>query len=66
MTLSDEDYGILYNAIEANQMSIEAYGIAVSFKRLEEEDRPRMQYIEKDQWLHYASFIILSEGRELP
>lgn len=76
MALSDEDYGILYNAIEQTphngtsfelcrrkneiQYIISKYvdgglGALMQFKHAS------LQYL-----LDFASFIILSEGRELP
>lgn len=76
MTLSDEDYGILYNAIEqtphngtnfelgrrkfevAQILDIE---LTLERSRCTHIQIPSLQYL-----LDFASFIILSEGRELP
>ena len=63
MALSDEDYGILYNAVEAGMLCWEVPKIIYTYTTFEEW----IKQIKTVQWmLDFAAFIILSEGRELP
>lgn len=75
MTLSDEDYGILYNAIAQTPHN---FGTHFASSRAKHETWEIVKNYESipystvsnspsyQQLLDFASFIILSEGRELP
>lgn len=66
MTLSDEDYGILLNALEHYEetggLLIDACEIALPWKM----EGEAMCFMKDRQIADAMYFIILSEGRELP
>jgi len=76
MALSDEDYGILYNAIAATPHEGTEFELIRRKNELAKilhielfETRSYNSWIQVpslQNLLDFASFIILSEGRELP
>lgn len=76
MILSDEDYGILYNAIEQTphngtsyelvRRKYEIQAIMSRYCMTQLGELIRFKLAPLQELLDMAAFIILSEGRELP